>query len=568
MATILVVDDNASNRSFLTTLLGYDGHRLFEAGDGAEGIDAVRRERPDLVIADIVMPTMDGFEFVRRVRSEAPIAGTNVIFYSAAYYEHEARKLAEGCGVRHILTKPSEPELILRTVHEALGLAAPVVSAPQPDFDREHLRLMTDKLSQKVGELEAVSLRLERLLEMSGELAREHDPERLVTAVATAAREVIGASYSAAGMIDEDDTVRYSSFRGLPEELNAEMSSAPIPRPAREAMATRRPVRLRNPGGDPVGLGLPRSHPPVHSYLTVPIVAVSRLRGWLGLRNKIGADEFTAQDEEIATLLAAQAAVAYENALLYAKVRRHASELEERVKERTAELSRSNAELEQFAYAASHDLQEPLRKITGFTTLVVERWGAGLDPTAREFLTYAADGAVRMRQLINDLLAYSRAGRATSEPSEVPLARPLAIALDNVRAAVEETGAVVRAGALPSVLGDERQLAQLFQNLLENAIKFRGERTPEIDVTAEREGDRVRVSVKDNGIGIEPQYAGRIFGVFQRLHTREEYPGTGIGLAICKRVVERQGGEIHVEQGPGGGATFVFTLPGSGRTNV
>jgi PAS domain S-box-containing protein len=226
------------------------------------------------------------------------------------------------------------------------------------------------------------------------------------------------------------------------------------------------------------------------------------------------------------------------------------------------ELARSNAELQQFAYVASHDLQEPLRMIGSYTQLLERRYGDKLDSDAREFMDFIVEGATRMKQLIEDLLAYSRVGTRGKELRPVQARDALDRALANLRATIEASGAEVTHDALPEVSADDTQLTQLLQNLVGNAIKFRKKDEPaRIHVGVESLHDEWRFTVSDNGIGIEPQYFERIFMVFQRLHTRDEYPGTGIGLAICKKVVDRHGGRIWVESAQGKGSRFIFTLP-------
>jgi PAS domain S-box-containing protein len=233
---------------------------------------------------------------------------------------------------------------------------------------------------------------------------------------------------------------------------------------------------------------------------------------------------------------------------------------EEKLKQTVADLARSNKDLEQFAYVASHDLQEPLRMVSSYTQLLARRYEGKLDATADKYIAYAVDGANRMQRLIEDLLAYSRVGTRARGFAAVDVAAVIEQALANLKAAIEKSGAVVTHGPLPVVVHDKLLLVQLFQNLIGNAIKFHVE-APRIHVSAEQKGDEWVLAVRDNGIGIDPQYAERIFTIFQRLHTNEEYAGTGIGLAICKKIVERRGGRIWVESQPGRGSTFYFTVP-------
>jgi signal transduction histidine kinase len=243
-------------------------------------------------------------------------------------------------------------------------------------------------------------------------------------------------------------------------------------------------------------------------------------------------------------------------------------DLEQRVADRTAELNerakdleRSNSELQMFAYVASHDLQEPLRMVASFTQLLAKRYGDKLDDDARDFINFAVDGATRMQTLISDLLEYSRVGTQGKPFAPTDANALLQKVLESLRFAIEESGAVISSDPLPVVMADPQQLGQLFQNLLTNAIKFRGADPPHVRISIERNGSDWKISVRDNGIGISQEHADRIFVIFQRLHTKTEYPGTGIGLAICKKIVERHSGRIWIEPSPGGGTTFCFTIP-------
>ncbi len=225
------------------------------------------------------------------------------------------------------------------------------------------------------------------------------------------------------------------------------------------------------------------------------------------------------------------------------------------------ELKRSNAELEQFAYVASHDLQEPLRMVSSFTQLLAKRYKDKIDSDANDFISYAVEGANRMQRLINDLLNYSRIRSKGKTFEETSCSEILGQVRANLQVAIEESRALITNDFLPVVNADHVQMMQLFQNLVDNAIKFSGELPPRIHISAEKKENEWLFSVCDNGIGIDPQFNERIFVIFQRLNDREKYPGTGIGLAVCKRIVERHGGRIWVESEPGTGTTFYFTIP-------
>lgn len=235
------------------------------------------------------------------------------------------------------------------------------------------------------------------------------------------------------------------------------------------------------------------------------------------------------------------------------------AELEKRAKE----LSISNRELEQFAYIASHDLKEPLRMVSSYLLLLEKRYSDKLDDEATEYIGYAVDGARRMNDLVDGLLMYSRIDRSTSPLGPVDLEEELEVVTTNLEVSIKDTSASLTHDPLPQVIGDRRQIGQLFQNLISNALKFQNGHDPMVHVSAQAAGKDWTISVRDNGIGIPPEHSERIFQMFKRLHTREEYPGNGMGLAICKKIVERHGGKIWFESEPGKGATFLFTLPKS-----
>jgi light-regulated signal transduction histidine kinase (bacteriophytochrome) len=253
-----------------------------------------------------------------------------------------------------------------------------------------------------------------------------------------------------------------------------------------------------------------------------------------------------------------------EGVLVTAAIRDISERKSAETKLRTAveELKRSNDELEHFAYVASHDLQEPLRMVASYTQLLANRYKGRLDADADDFIAYAVDGANRMQQLILDLLAYSRAGESVGDPRRISSEQALQSALVNLQASIVESGAVVTHDKFPDITMDDLQLTQIFQNLIGNAIKYRSDVAPRVHISSKStESNEWLFSVRDNGLGIDPQYFVKIFVLFQRLHRREEFEGTGIGLAICKKILERIGGRIWVESEPLKGSTFSFSVP-------
>ncbi|CAN7454472.1 EAL domain-containing protein [Pseudoduganella sp. LjRoot289] len=370
IATILIVDDHVLNREFLMTLLGYGGHRLLEASNGAEGLKMVNAERPDLVISDILMPNMDGYEFVTRMHSNPDTAHVPIIFYTATYREREAMAVAEACGVRWVLPKPSDPDVILRTVHEALGVAHDVDDevpqfAPEPpsggrflDIDHkvaeylgelesssqlisalastgdapepgaEHLTSMTERLSRSLSSLQAVSLRLTALIELGIELGAERDPQALIEVGCRVAQNICVSKYACIGVLEAGaQELSYFAACGVGQQARL-IASTPRAGVLGGLLEQRQPVRIDALPGDPQAIGLPDSHPPVHSFLGVPIASRERTHGWLYLADKLGADSFSEVDERVAATVAAQIAGAYENLLLYDQIRRHHAQLQ------------------------------------------------------------------------------------------------------------------------------------------------------------------------------------------------------------------------------------------------
>ena len=320
----------------------------------------------------------------------------------------------------------------------------------------------------------------------------------------------------------------------------------------------------------PMWWGLPPGHVPLRGFLATRIVnGNGKATGLITLSDKDGG-EFTAVDETLIKHLGALASLALQHIEAHDQVEERAKQAEEgqrkledltnTLAKTAAELAQSNKDLEQFAYIASHDLQEPLRMITGFLQLLHQRYHGQIDQTADEYVSYAVDGATRMQTLVSDLLAYSRIGSHGVSFAETDLDFVVDQVLALLSVPLVESGAVVKRDPLPSVVADDTQLVQLYQNLVGNSIKFRGPEKLEIHIGARQENGAWLFWVRDNGIGFPQSQADRAFMIFQRLHARDKYEGTGLGLAICKRVVERHSGHIWAESEPGRGTAFYFTL--------
>jgi diguanylate cyclase (GGDEF)-like protein/PAS domain S-box-containing protein len=370
IATILIVDDHVLNREFLMTLLGYSGHRLLEASSGIDGLKIMETERPDLVISDILMPNMDGYEFVSRMKANPETAEVPIIFYTATYREREAMAVAEACGVRWVLPKPSDPDVILKTVHEALGVVEDgketvPAFAPEPpsesrlsdienkmaeyldelesssqlithlaangeakETEPEHLSQMTQRLSRSLSSLQAVSLRLTALIELGIELGAERDPQGLIEIGCRVAQNICVSKYACIGVLEPGaEELSFFASCGASEQAGV-ISESPRAGILNTLLEQRVPVRMSELPGSAGEIGLPDRHPPVHTFLGVPIASRERVHGWLYLVDKLGATEFNEVDERVAVTVAAQIAVAYENLLLYDEIRRHHTQLQ------------------------------------------------------------------------------------------------------------------------------------------------------------------------------------------------------------------------------------------------
>jgi PAS domain S-box-containing protein len=398
-------------------------------------------------------------------------------------------------------------------------------------------------------------------------LSVELDPQRLAEKITDLATRLIGAEFGALfhNVLDEKgESYLLYTLAGAPYEA---FGNFPMPRNTavfgptfRGEGALRSDDITKDPryGHNAPHHGMPEGHLPVRSYLAVPVVSRSGavLGGLFFGHSRTGV--FTKRAEDLVTGIAAQAAIALDNALLF----KQSEQTQEALRLSNEGLRRANEDLNQFAYSASHDLQEPLRMVALYSQMLQKKYRNKLDEQADEFIGYTVQGARRLEMLVKDLLAYTQAANfATEDLSAVDANEILENTLSNLQRSIEESDAVVTHDSLPAVYIQEIHLVQLFQNLIGNALKYRGKRKAYVKISAARQDAAWLFSVQDNGIGIDPQYKEQIFGLFKRLHTAADYSGTGIGLAICQKIVERYGGSIWVESALGEGATFYFTVP-------
>lgn len=334
MTTVLIVDDQILNRRFLSTVLAYGGFDLLEAEDGVAALAVARERKPDLIVTDILMPNMDGYEFVVHLHEDAMLTDIPVIFYTASYRESEAKAIAQSCGVRWVLPKPCEPEVILQTVRAALGEQEQNAAAEQPDtlaIGESNAAPTDDASAERTTErdamsrLQAMDLRMQAVIELGIGLAAEPDPMRLLQMGCRAAQNICIAKYAVIGIVSDDTDERLKHFIscGLDDSLLPGIASmSPRAGMLGVVLERRTPRRINGLDGNPQTIGLPGAHPPVHSFLSVPIAAHAKVYGWLYMVDKPGTDGFDADDEKTATAVASQLAVAWENGTLKEELHR------------------------------------------------------------------------------------------------------------------------------------------------------------------------------------------------------------------------------------------------------
>jgi PAS domain S-box-containing protein len=702
MATILIADDQPMNRRYLITLLGYFKHRLLEASNAAEALLLAKSEHPSLVISHLPMPIFDGQELAVRMHSDPELLTIPILFYSSTYSLEQARAVARKVGALDVLPKPGDPETVLAMIYRALGLPCPPVREVQPAGVFDVFEPIPRDFARELAELEIIARRLGVLVEMSLELAAEPDPSKLLFGLARMARELVGAAYSAVGLVDENGCttrVILSSDLGTPADRDSATTPAPDSEPLTYVsppsdsilgglMSHARTVRLRDVSIEQLPFQIPGcAH--VDSLLAVPLLSGSSPRGWLLVANKHVSVEFTGGDVLVVTALATQGVSTYEkverrligevnlakskamyealfeaapdamlavdpegtiksaNAQtgrmfgysqselagqpieklmpdrfrdrhprlrqgydhephlrpmgsglnLYGK-RKDGSEfpvdimlspletsegrlvlsvirditglrenetrildLNRQLHTRVEELQTANQSLETFSYSVSHDLRAPLRAIDGFARVLSEDYRTLLDEDANRLLDVIAGNCHKMGAIIEDLLAFSRAGRRDVLRSQIDMTELVQSVVEEFRALEPSRRIKLIEQTLPPALGDRALVRQAFTNLIGNAWKFtRNTPGATIEIGTYRNSEVNVYFVKDNGAGFDPAYSHKLFGVFERLHREDQFEGTGIGLALVHRIIQSHGGKVWATGKVGEGATFYFTL--------
>jgi len=544
MANILVVDDRPTNRELLVTLLGYAGHRLLEASEGEAGLALARAEHPDLIITDIVMPKMDGYEFARLVRSDPAIAKTQIIFVTSSYIVEETQSLASACGVSVVISKPIEPQAFLAQINQVLiAQQIPVLTPVHKNFHQEHLQLLTNTLAQKVEELETEITehkQSEEKLRESEELFRtsfQYSPIGMcLTALDGRFMDVNQTFSNMLGFTRQEFQEKYFNDITHPEDLKIGMDAL------RKMLAEEIPnaefeKRYLQKNGEPI---------------------------WAQVNSTLLKDPFGKPVRFITHILNITERRRAEKTL-----QQYTSDLERRVEERTIELTHANRAKSEFLANMSHELRTPLNSILGLSETLLEKSRGPLNEKQAHALQVIAASGTHLLSLINDILEVSKieAEKLQIHPDVIGVKDVCESSLNFVRELAIKKSITLdfwNKQSLSTLFADPQRLKQILINLLNNAVKFtpeKGNVSLEVDVNDER--NQIQFTITDNGIGIAPDDLKKLFSPFMQVDSSlaRQYQGTGLGLTIAYKLTELQGGSVHVESAVGKGSRFTVSLP-------
>lgn len=587
ITTVLIIDDSSEDRDVFRRFLQRDSkatYRILEAESGEQGINLLHQLQAksgcDLVLLDFYLPDMDGLDILRQVKQQSVLSMPILILTGLGDEQMAAQALR--LGAQDYITKQQlTAEVLQFAVRTALRqsklqMQLSTYKAQQALIQDIALRIrqsldLKEILTQAVGEVKQL-LNCDRVIiyrflpEGDGVV----DVEAIQPGWPPILGEVINDPCLARGWIQQ---YLQGATTAIEDVRTADLD------PCYQTLLARFHVRAN------LVIPIAIAHPPTSNEALTPPSGTQEsgtqesetqeqtggmtLWGLLIAHHCASARQWQSAEVQLLEQLAAQLAIAIQQAELYQQMQLSNQRLEATVQARTADLQQaneslkvSNQDLEQFAYIASHDLREPLRKVKSFSELLAKRYQGQLDETADRYIHYITDGAVRMQALINDLLAYSRWGKQDLVNVMSDLNQVLSRVLETLSDTIHGKKAIVQADTLPVLSIDALQIEQVFKNLIDNALKYsRDDCPPHITITAKKRDSDWLIAVQDNGIGIEAKFCDRIFILFQRLHTQSEYSGTGIGLAICKKIIERHGGDIGMTSTPHHGSTFWFTLP-------
>lgn len=578
----LIVEDNSDDRKILRDYLKSRGCEVVEARDGEEGLEMARQHRPTLIISDTLMPKMDGFHLLRCIRKDRDLKSVPFVFYSAVYTGREEIELAASIGADAYIAKPKTPEEFwkeLGGILEGCTLKTRVVPEVEPiEEDEEFLRrygtLVATRLEEKVLEMEKalqlfsqaekkISL-LTAINRVFSETLNCEGEDEVARVCLRVAEELTGSKIGFIGELNEEgffDTTTLSEAGweacNVPR-AEAEMLLKRMPNRGinRIGLREKRPWIVNDAASHPEAVDKPQGHPEIRTFMGVPMLFLGGAIGMVALANK--EPGYTQADVEDMELLS----VALVEALNRRRAERKINRLNQDLNDNILRLEAANKELEAFSYSVSHDLRAPLRHITGFVELLYKRDLGALDPKSRHYLDVISESAKRMGVLIDDLLTFSRIGRAEMGKGRIDLDHMVREVVDELMADAEARDVVWKIDPLPEVWGDSPMLRQVIVNLLANALKFtRPKPVARIEIGGSENEQETLIYVRDNGVGFDMRYMDKLFGLFQRLHSGEDFEGTGIGLANVQRIIHRHGGRIWAEGALDQGAVFRFSLP-------
>ncbi len=549
MATILIVDDRPVNRQFLATLLGYTGHKIVEAADGVEALEVVRRERPDLAIVDIVMPNMDGIEFVRELRRIEAEEDPAVIFYTASYRASEAHRIAATVGVEHVLQKPARPEEILDIVCKLLRDDANPALKVLHMADGPGREASTPvAITQPLLRSEYLNTRMAALIELNYEMTAVSDAELLLRLACGGARRIIDADLAAIGTVDQADRQLTHYVVSTASDV-ARSETQPVDPCAGvlgELLESGAPCRYNSAGS--VTRPLLPEHGDYHAFLGVPLRTPVQSHGWMYFVKASEGAGFSLDDERLGATIASHVTVIFENVLLV-----------QQLKTTTEELRCSNENLLRYTSTVSHDIRSPLRTLSMLSTMVERSAGDGLGAVPRDYLATMRKRIARMQRMVDDLLEYARIGERRLHRETVDVG----VLLDDIISmySAPDSFTIVTPDNAPVLTTYRAPLDLVLRNLVGNAVKHRKRNDGCIDVTVRDSDGYTEFAVVDDGPGIAPRYHDQIFREFETLDSKDATDSNGLGLAMVKKTVEVFGGEVGVDSREGEGARFWFTWP-------